>query len=108
MLSTVKQPVTRRTIRWVRKNAPDFLPRMIDRQPNGEESLRFWQRNGGYDRNLWTPKHIWETIDYIHANPVEAGLVKRPEEWRWSSASEYLERGCGLLRIDREKIPGRP
>jgi len=32
---------------------------------------------------------ICETqIDYIHFNPVEAGFVNQPQDWRLSSASE--------------------
>ena len=33
--STLKQSVMRRAVKWVRKNAPEFLPRMIDRRPSG-------------------------------------------------------------------------
>jgi putative transposase len=29
---------------------------------------------------------------YIHLNPVTAGLVKKPEEWRYSSYQEYVDR----------------
>jgi hypothetical protein len=43
---------------------------MRDRQPNGRQSHRFWQRGGGYDRDLHGAGAIHETIDYIHANPV--------------------------------------
>lgn len=28
-------------------------------------------------------------FNYIHQNPVEAGLVKNPEEWKWSSYQFY-------------------
>ena len=31
---------------------------------------------------------IQQKIDYIHENPVEAGFVIRPEQWRLSSANE--------------------
>lgn len=31
---------------------------------------------------------------YVELNPVRAGLVRRPEDWRWSSASAHL----GLAR----------
>ena len=31
---------------------------------------------------------------YIHMNPVKAGLVDRPEDYRWSSYREYLGRGA--------------
>ena len=50
-------------------------------------------------------------MECIHSKPVRRGLVKRPEEWKWSSAVEYAgvsgeeqERRCGL-RIDRVRLP---
>ena len=46
----------------------------------------FWQSGGGFDRNLWNAKAIHSSITYIEANPVRAGLVKDPEDWKWSSA----------------------
>jgi putative transposase len=30
---------------------------------------------------------------YVELNPVRAGLVRRPEDWRWSSASAHLRLG---------------
>lgn len=30
-------------------------------------------------------------VRYVHYNPVRAGLVQTPEEWRWSTHREYLE-----------------
>ena len=36
-------------------------------------------------------------LRYIHLNPVRAGLVKRPEDWAWSSYREYLEPREGTL-----------
>ncbi len=52
ILSTLKQPVSKRAILFVRKHAAAFLERMTDTQPSGRQSIRFWQRGGGYDRNL--------------------------------------------------------
>jgi REP element-mobilizing transposase RayT len=34
--------------------------------------------------------HLLCTSRYIHRNPVEAGLIAKPEEWPWSSAGAYL------------------
>lgn len=28
-------------------------------------------------------------VEYLHLNPVKAGLVKRPEDWPWSSVHDY-------------------
>jgi REP element-mobilizing transposase RayT len=46
----------------------------------------FWQREF-FDHWLRGDVEIEETVVYIQANPVRAGLVERPEEFRWSSAS---------------------
>jgi putative transposase len=36
------------------------------------------------------PEHYWASMVYVERNPVEAGLVTRAEEWRWSSARAHL------------------
>ena len=30
-----------------------------------------------------------EKVQYIHLNPVKAGLVNRAEDWPWSSVHDY-------------------
>jgi putative transposase len=40
---------------------------------------------------VFSDKFVWEKIDYIHNNPVEAGLVKQPFEWVYSSATNYQD-----------------
>ena len=44
----------------------------------------FWQARY-YDFNVWSEKKFVEKLRYLHRNPVERGLVKQPEDWRWSS-----------------------
>ena len=41
---------------------------------------------------LRNPAKIEEKLNDMHMNPVRAGLVETPTEWRWSSASWYHER----------------
>jgi putative transposase len=105
ILQTIKQPVTLRCVAWVRRNAPQFLPTMLDRQPNGKTFYRFWQRGGGYDRNMWSAPEIHEKIQYIHNNPVRRELVVRPDEWPWSSFRAWELGIDEPIRIDRESVP---
>lgn len=35
-------------------------------------------------------KYLLELVRYVHLNPVRSGLVKLPEEWRWSGHLAYL------------------
>lgn len=46
-----------------------------------------WQRSF-YDRMIRSERELFETIDYIHLNPVVAGLVGDPEAYVFSSAAE--------------------
>ena len=55
ILYGIKKPVTTWALAFARKHAPYFLPRMLDVQPNGRQAHRFWQRGGGYDRNMRSP-----------------------------------------------------
>jgi putative transposase len=34
--------------------------------------------------------HLWIALRYVEQNPCRAGMVARPEEYRWSSASTHL------------------
>jgi putative transposase len=43
-----------------------------------------------FDRALRTVKEYKERVQYIHLNPVKAGLVSRPEDWPWSSVHDYV------------------
>jgi hypothetical protein len=59
------------------------------RQPNSDIHYRFWQRGGGYDRNVHEITTLRAMIEYIHLNPVRRGLVKEVVDWPWSSARFY-------------------
>ncbi|HZZ30078.1 MAG TPA: transposase [Pirellulales bacterium] len=49
-----------------------------------------WQPRS-YGFNLYSRGKIEEKLDYIHLNPVRAGLVSKPCDWPWSSARHYLQ-----------------
>jgi REP element-mobilizing transposase RayT len=49
---------------------------------------QFW-RHDNKPIELWSNKVITEKIRYIHNNPVEEGLVFRPEDYLYSSARDY-------------------
>ena len=102
---SVKTSVARTAVPWVRNHAPSFLPKMLDEQPNGKRAYRFWQRGGGYDRNLLHAGAVKAEIDYVHANPVRRGLCERPEEWPWGSAADYAGTGSGPLSLDLDSLP---
>jgi putative transposase len=52
ILKSLKQSVSRRALEWLQAHEPKFVARLEVVQPNGRRIFRFWQRGGGYDRNL--------------------------------------------------------
>jgi putative transposase len=68
----------------------------------GSESGRSG-RGHGRGRNVWQPRY-WEHVvrddddfkrclDYIHWNPVKHGLVRRVQDYPWSSFCQWVEMG---------------
>jgi hypothetical protein len=49
-----------------------------------------WQP-GFYDFNVHNENKLLEKLNYMHNNPVKAGLTLSPADYRWSSYREYFE-----------------
>lgn len=52
----------------------------------GREGQRFWQVES-FDHWVRSNAEFEKIVRYIEDNPVKAGLVERPEDWKWSSAA---------------------
>jgi putative transposase len=68
-------------------------------------------------RAMYAPpavKEYHEKVEYIHLNPVKAGLVQRPDDWPWSSVHDYTgtlraPAGAGSpIPVDRITLPADP
>jgi putative transposase len=49
---------------------------------------------------LWSGWMIWQKINYIHSNPVKAGLVASAKDYRWSSFRSFYSQGESPLAVD--------
>ncbi|QKK08390.1 MAG: transposase [Planctomycetota bacterium] len=97
VLRELKKRFARRVIRrWRELDAP-----VLSRLQDGTGATRFWLPGGGYDRNVVGGHELPEKIGYIHENPVRRGLVRTPEEWKWSSAGAYSGGLSPIVPIDR-------
>jgi putative transposase len=91
LLRAIKRPFSYRIKQLLTEANSPLLDGLTVRQRPGVQAFRFWQEGGGYDRNLTEAETIGAAIDYIHMNPVRRGLVPLTNEWRWSSASFYID-----------------
>ena len=61
------------------------------------EKYQFW-RYGSHAEEIYTDKFLWQKLDYIHLNPIRAGIVEKASHYLYSSASNYVD-GKGILEI---------
>ena len=83
---------------WEASQHPGF----ILKQPASDGSIhQIWQ-DSFKALPLWSSWMIWQKINYIHANPVKAGLVKSAQEYRWSSFRAFYHKSNEPLPIDQD------
>ncbi|HVZ94183.1 MAG TPA: hypothetical protein VG797_06705 [Phycisphaerales bacterium] len=102
VLWSIKMSITQRALgRWCRDSSP-----ILNRLKDATGRPRFWQKGGGFDRNVRDLSEFCREVRYIHRNPVERGLVERPEDWKWSSVRWWMGRRESELECDPP--PGKP
>ena len=65
---------------------------------SNNQQYQFWQQDN-HPVELSTNRMMDQRLDYIHDNPVKAGLVRAPEDYIYSSAIDYSG-GKGLIEIE--------
>lgn len=52
------------------------------------KSFQVWSHDN-HAEEMWSQKFIRQKMDYLHNNPVKAGLVSESHHWMYSSAADY-------------------
>jgi putative transposase len=69
-------------------NHPEVLKHFqVNKQ---DRKCQFWKRNA-LSTDLYSSDVLTQKLDYIHDNPVKAGLCQLPEDYYFSSARFYLQ-----------------
>jgi len=79
--------------------AIQMLKQITSQKLRAKHLPRFWQVRY-YDFPVWSEAKRIEKLRYIHRNPVKRGLVKRPEDWKWSSFVHYATGTEGIVEIE--------
>jgi REP element-mobilizing transposase RayT len=67
------------------------------------EKYQFWQY-GNHPEEIFSEKFFWSKLDYIHLNPVRAGIVDKASHYVYSSASNYINDN-GIITITKVDNP---
>jgi REP element-mobilizing transposase RayT len=66
-----------------------------------ETGYQVWQESFK-DMALWSTWMIWQKINYIHANPVKARLVKSAKDYYWSGFRSFYSLEDEPLAVDHD------
>ena len=68
------------------------------RTTNQNKDYKIWSGDN-HPEEITSEPFLRSKLNYIHENPVRAGIVRNPEEYIYSSASNYIS-GKGVMEID--------
>ena len=83
---------------WIACPDNSGVERAGKKNPNNKTS-QFWQQNNHPIELGREPFDIQQSLDYIHNNPVEAGILSKAEEYNYSSAMDYAGEK-GLVNVE--------
>jgi REP element-mobilizing transposase RayT len=64
-----------------------------------ESTFQVWQE-GFHPELILSEEMLVQKIEYIHFNPVKRGYVNLPEQWRYSSARNFILEDQSIIEID--------
>jgi REP element-mobilizing transposase RayT len=75
----------------------------VAKQHKRNEKFQIWTHEN-HAELIYSDKFIIQKINYIHDNPVRAGIVENPEDYLYSSATDFAGKQC-LLNIVQMIMP---
>ena len=103
ILKDIKTDAARKAVKYLKENNPSGLSQLSTGQKY--RKYRFWQKGGGYDRNVIRESTLMDAVRYIHNNPVRKGLADDPGKWYYSSYNYWTNGVDEPIRIDKETWP---
>ena len=76
---------------------------MAGKTDSNNKEFKVWKQDN-HAIEVYSNEFIVEKLDYLHNNPVRAGIVEKPEDYLYSSARNYADME-GLLEIVRLTRP---
>lgn len=64
-------------------------PRFLRSKPDADGLIHQVWQEAFKALPMWSAWMIWQKINYIHANPVRAGLVNSAKDYHWSSFGAF-------------------
>ena len=99
----LKGASARRIIDWLKENKQFTSLKKLQLNLSQKRNHRFAVGQKKVTSiDLHSPKFIRQKLNYLHLNPIRAGLCDHPAKWTWSSYRAYLPHEKGDVPIEMD------
>ena len=70
---------------------------------NKPQQYKIWQ-DDFHPEAILSEEWLQQKMDYIHYNPVKKGFIEKPENWKYSSARNWINEDDSIIKIDRDQL----
>ncbi len=91
VMKNFKRYTANRILKELKTKKNSWLLNQLNYWKKGHKSNSYYQvwQEGFHPQQIKDADMLRQKVKYIHYNPVRRGLVKAPEYWKYSSASNY-------------------
>lgn len=90
VIRDIKRYTSHQLTQMLERDGRNVWLRAMQRAASDGAKARLWDE-GFHPEQIHSEGFRQQKIDYIHANPVRAGYVEQPQDWKYSSAGLYYE-----------------
>ena len=85
------------------------MMQMVEGSVAGQYNRRKGRHGAFWQGRYWgtiieSGTHLWDCLVYVDLNMVRAGVVDRPEDWRWSGCRELLGLRSRYRVVDLDRL----
>ncbi|MBN7810286.1 transposase [Algoriphagus sp. H41] len=82
----------------IQENPQESRKKWLEMTLTFENQIWFWEK-GYHGEEIYSRSFFETKVNYIHENPVRAGIVEKPEEYLLSSAGDFFGVRAGALDL---------
>ena len=102
-VASMRQYTARQLIEFSEKKMPSIFGQVMHSPNRTDRKRQFWQQSK-HPVGIWSQPFWKSKFDYLHHNPVRKGLVREPQDWRFSSAGYWLSEEQGHCDVQLSSL----
>lgn len=100
IIRDLKKFTSKNIVKAIEENPKESRKKWLSMVLRYQDSIWFW-KEGYHGEEVYSQNFYDLKANYIHQNPVKAGIVEREEDYLWSSAGDFYGTRKGFLELER-------